>query len=643
MLLGFEPILHGEPHSSAACEMCGIAGYVMRHGSVATSIVQNQLDLLTHRGPDSRGVITGTRGVIGQTRLAIIDLETGDPPIANEDGSVGVALNGEIYNYRELRDELASTGHKLGTRGDTEVICHLAEDHGPVELAGKLHGMFAFAVWDERNKTLMLGRDRLGKKPLYYWLGSDEFVFASEIKALLEHPAVPRRLDAEAIPGYLTFGYVPTPRTFFEGIFSLPPGHVMTVDRDLRLSVEPYWEPDVPCLGEAYDIPFEAAARQVRDHLTTAVERRLISDVPLGAFLSGGIDSSTIVAVMSELSSQPVKTFTIGFDDHDGYDERAYARLVADRFDTEHVEFVVQPDAVDLVERLVWHHDQPFGDSSAIPTFLLSELTRKHVTVALSGDGGDELFAGYERFAAGLAMTRYQRLPSFARTSIGALLDLMPGGALRGRIGSLQRFSGQSKIPMPDAFRGWISYVPDHIRESLLPGAPDWAREDYRRIWRRSEGADTLDRLLDLNLRTYLLDDLLPKVDRMSMAHGLEVRSPFLDHEFVEFALRLPRRARVRGLSLKRVLKRAVADLLPPQILTREKHGFGVPLDRWFREDLHTYLRSHLCSSGSSLRSHLNPASIDQLVESHGRGSADLGSTLWTLLTLELFLSKHGW
>lgn len=625
--------------------MCGIAGYVTRHSRASRRIVEDQLDQLVHRGPDSRGIITGERAIIGQTRLAIIDLETGDPPIQNEDGTVGVALNGEIYNYLDLRTELQASGHTLRTMGDTEVICHLAEDHGPVALAGMLHGMFAFAIWDERTGRLVLGRDRLGKKPLYYWMGPDGLVFGSEIKALCAHPDVPRRLDEEAIPGYLTFGYVATPRTFFEGIRSVPPGHVMTVDRDLRMSLEPFWEPAVPLPsdGSTYEMSLTEAAHEVRDRLTTAISRRLLSDVPLGAFLSGGIDSSAVVAIMAELSPQPVKTFTIGFDDRDGYDERAYARQVAERFGTDHVEFVVQPEAVDLVERLVWHHDQPFGDSSAIPTFLLAELTRKHVSVALSGDGGDETFAGYERFAAGLAMSRYQRLPTPARRIVGGLVHLPPSSALRGRVGSLQRFADQAHAQMPDAYRGWVSYVPDHLRDRLVPGAPDWAREDYRRIWKESEGADTLDRLLLLNLRTYLLDDLLPKVDRMSMAHGLEVRSPFLDHELVEFALRLPRNTRLRGLSLKRSLKKAVAGLLPDELIQRRKRGFAVPLDRWFREDLHRFMWSRLCSSDSPLRSHLDTAAIDRVVAEHSEGTREHGASLWALLTLDTFLRKQGW
>ncbi|MEA2932881.1 MAG: hypothetical protein QOI56_1666, partial [Actinomycetota bacterium] len=378
--------------------MCGIAGAI---GTVDVDrdAVERQLRTLDHRGPDSWGMYARGRAAIGQTRLAIIDLVTGDPPITNEDGRVGVALNGEIYNYLALGDDLRHDGHKLATHGDTEVIAHLAESLEPVALARRLVGMFAFAVWDDRRGRLILGRDRLGKKPLYYWAHDGRLVFGSEIKSVLAHPWVPRDLDPDAIPAYLTFGYVPTPRTFFAGIHSVPPGHVLVMDDDGQPRIERYWEPQVPKAGgvELIDLPLDEAATEVRALLTRAVERRLLADVPIGAFLSGGVDSSAVVGIMAGLSARPIRTFTIGFDDDDGYDERPYARTVAERFGTEHVEFVVKPDAVNLVERLVWHHDQPFGDSSAIPTFLLSELTHRHVTVALCGDGGDELFAGYER------------------------------------------------------------------------------------------------------------------------------------------------------------------------------------------------------------------------------------------------------
>jgi asparagine synthase (glutamine-hydrolysing) len=626
--------------------MCGICGVVGGDPSALGPVLDEQLDRLHHRGPDARGQFAGGAGRIAQNRLAIIDLVTGDPPIANEDGSVAVVQNGEIYNYRELRSELRTRGHELHSEGDTEVLAHLAEELPPVELARRLDGMFAFAIWDERRRRLVLGRDRVGKKPLFYWSGGGQLVFGSEIKALLADPAVPRRLDSGAIPAYLTFGYVPTPRTFFEGVHSLPPGHVLTFEPGGEPVLERYWAPPVAGLNGATDVggSLEDAGREVRRLLEAAVRRRLVSDVPLGAFLSGGIDSSTIVGIMAAELDRPVETFTIGFDDRDGYDERPYARLAASRHATEHHEFVVQPDAVDLVERLVWHHDQPFGDSSAIPTFLLSEVTRRHVTVALSGDGGDELFAGYERFAAGLAARRYASLPGVVQHGVRGVVDLLPARSLRGRVGSLQRFARVAELGLPDAYRSWISYVPDDERAALLNGSgDDWGLEDYRSTWRGSQGARTLDRLLDLNLRTYLLDDLLVKADRMSMAHGLEVRSPFLDTELLAYTSRLHPRLKARGLSLKRVLKAAVGDLLPPEIMRRAKRGFGVPLDRWFREDLRPYLGSTLGAPDARVRQYLAPEALGQVLAEHDAGVRNHGHALWTLLTLEVFLRRENW
>ena len=625
--------------------MCGIAGSVDVHASDGRRWAERQLRCLEHRGPDSWGVYERGPATVGQTRLAVIDLVRGDPPITNEDASVGVALNGEIYNYRSLQEQLRGSGHRLATGCDTEVLAHLAEDIEPVELARCLEGMFAFAVWDERRQRLTLGRDRMGKKPLYYWHGDGRFVFGSEIKAVLAHPSVPRQLDSDAIPAYLRFGYVPSPRTFFADVLSVPPGHVLTFEPGAEPHLECYWQPRVPGTDgvSRINVSLPEAAKLVRAQLTAAVGRRMVADVPLGAFLSGGVDSSAIVAVMTEVSSRPVRTFTIGFEDDEGFDERPYARAVAGRFGTEHTEFVVKPKAVDLVEQLVWHHDQPFGDSSAVPTFLLSELTRRHVTVALCGDGGDELFAGYERFPAALALHRLQALPSPVSKLLKAASSLLPPASFGGRGASVQRFLARTRLDVPDAFLSWVSYVSEELSRDLLGPASQWAVVDYHEKWAASDGADLLDRLLDVTLRTYLLDDLLPKVDRTSMAHGLEVRAPFLDREMVELALRLPRAAKVRGMSRKRVLKRAVRDLLPKDILNRRKHGFAVPLDRWFRSDLRSYLEGTLAASDARLRQHVRPEALDRVLDEHQSGQRNHRDTLWTLLTLEVFLRREGW
>ncbi len=623
--------------------MCGIAGE-LRPREDAPGHVAAQLQCLRHRGPDAEGAFARPLAWVGQTRLSVIDLEHGDPPITNEDGTIGVALNGEIYNYRQLREELRERGHAFATEGDTEVIAHLAEDVEHAELARRLDGMFAFAVWDDRRSRLVLGRDRFGKKPLYYWYHAGRLVFGSEIKAVLANPHVPRELREASIAPYLRFGYVPTPDTFFEGIRSVPPGHVLIAEPGREPRIERYWSPPLAGVDgvEHLDLSMEDAAREVRRLLEKAVRRRLLSDVPLGAFLSGGIDSSAIVGIMAQEIDRPVQTFTIGFEDTDGFDERPYARLVAERHDTEHHEFVVKPDAVDLVERLVWHHDQPFGDSSAIPTYLLSELTRSHVTVALCGDGGDELFAGYERFAAGLAAQRFAALPTLARRALRGGLEMLPAGSLRGRAASLQRFARVAERGLPDAYGAWISYVGEHERRALLNGHHDDGAEGYRRIWGSSNGARTLDRLLDLNLRTYLLDDLLPKVDRMSMAHGLEVRSPFLDPELLAFTSGLRPQLKARGLSLKRVLRASAADLLPPEMTKLRKHGFSVPLDRWFRGDLRAYLGATLGAADARVKRHLAPAALDRLLAEHDSRARNHGHAIWTLLTLEVFLRREG-
>jgi asparagine synthase (glutamine-hydrolysing) len=625
--------------------MCGISGSVQLRADGLTQAARAQLACQRHRGPDAEGHFDGGRGIIAQNRLSVIDLVHGDPPVTNEDATIGTVLNGEIYNFKQLRADLEHAGHRLSTNGDTEVLAHLAEGHTVVELARKLDGMFAFAVWDRPRERLILGRDRVGKKPLYYWRSPASFVFASEIKGVLAHPDVPCELDQRAISAYLTFGYVPTPDTFFSGIKSLPPGHVLSLEPGGEPKLERYWQHRVPGVDGSpatLDLGLEEAAGEVRRRLLDAIQRRLIADVPLGAFLSGGIDSSAIVALMAGVMGEPVKTFTIGFEDRDGFDERPFARAVAERFGTEHHESVVHPEAVELVERLVWHHDQPFGDSSAIPTFLLNQVAREHVTVALSGDGGDELFGGYERFAAGIAVDRLMMLPVALRGAGRRVVDSLPPSGLRGRIGRAQRFAATLEEGMPGAYLGWISYVPEAWRQRLLQRPDSWAREDYARLWRATEGARPLDRLLALNIETYLCDDLLVKMDRTSMAHGLEVRSPFLDTELLELASRLTPALKVRGLSLKRVLKRAVSDLLPKEILSRPKRGFGVPLDRWFREDLGTYTQSML-GNGARVRGHLNGEALDRLLAEHRSGSAAHGHALWTLLTLELFLRRHRW
>ncbi len=629
--------------------MCGIAGCFHPGASGPCDQIDGQLATLRHRGPDSVGSTVAPGATVGQARLAVIDLVTGDPPITNESASIHAVLNGEIYNFLALRAELEKGGHLLKTHCDTEVLAHLAEKLQPTDLACRLEGMFAFAIYDQRRRRLVLGRDRLGVKPLFYWHSAGTLVFGSEPKAVLAHAGVPRTMDSFVLPAYLTLGYVPSPRTFFQGICAVPPAHVLVVDEGREPRLERYWSS--PLVGDCPgatppDTP--EAARRVRELLDAAVRLRLLSDVPLGAFLSGGIDSSAVVALMSRHSDHPVKTFTIGFEDSDGFDERPYAAMIARRYRTDHTEFVVKPHAADLIEELVAFHDAPFGDSSSLPTYLLSKLTRGEVTVALCGDGGDEMFAGYERFAAALMVERLGKLPRSAGNAAASLASVAARRLHHPLVQRANRMLAQRHTPTELSFLAWMSFVAPAWVTRLLPNgaypepATRWAVDNYTSLWNPTEGATTLQRLQQVNIDTYLLDDLLPKVDRMAMAHGLEVRSPFLDRELVEYALCLPDSTKLRGISLKRVLKHAVADLLPHEILHRPKHGFGIPLDRWFRQEMRGYLEAHLCSPKAAVRHHLAPQAVSTLVGEHLAG-ANHGHALWTLVTLDVFLQKQGW
>jgi asparagine synthase (glutamine-hydrolysing) len=620
--------------------MCGIAGGTGPDTSERRRVIEAQLATLCRRGPDASGYLPGDGATVGQTRLSVIDVAHGDPPLTDESGLVRVALNGEIYNFRQLRDALLAEGHSFGSYCDTEVIAHLAESLEPLDLARRLEGMFAFAVWDARQQRLVLGRDRMGKKPLYYWTDGRDLVFGSEIKALLADPRVPRRFAPEQLPAYLSLGYVPTPATFFEGIRSVPPASVLTWENGV-VEIQRYWDVMAPRREDMLQAPAAEQAATLRAHLRSAVERRLIADVPLGAFLSGGVDSAAVVGLMSELQTAPVQTFCIGFDEP-RYDERRWARLVSQRFGTEHIELVVEPDASGLLDEVLTACDQPFADSSALPTYLLAEMTRRHVTVALSGDGGDELFAGYERFAAALGLARAQQLPAPVLRAAAALGGRLTGGDLRGRRARIARLLRHAAASMPDAYGAWVQVFEPDLVERLVGGS-GLVQEGVRETWERSDGAPLLSRLLDLNRRTYLLDDLLVKVDRMSMAHGLEVRSPLLDRELLEYAVRIPPRELVRGMSLKRLFKRAVADLVPEEILSRPKSGFGVPMDDWFRGPLAAESALRLGGSGARIHRYLNAEEVRRLLSEHDRGVAAHGQRLWSLLMLERFLEREGW
>ena len=627
--------------------MCGICGYVSREGEATAEAVRAMAGTLAHRGPDGEGVhVEGPVG-LGHRRLSIIDLsEAASEPMTNEDGSLWLTFNGEIYNFREIRRGLEAR-HRFRSRSDGEVILHLYEEKGCAAVAD-LDGMFAFALWDAKRRRLLLARDRAGKKPLFYHDGPRLFAFASETKALLAHPGVPHERDPDALPLFLTYGYVPTPGTVYRGIRALPPGHLMAVTEAGAEAPQRYWRARFDSGGPAVatGVTDAEAEERFRTLLRQAVERRLVADVPLGAFLSGGLDSSTVVALMAETAGGRVKTFTIGFSGHTEYDERAHARVVAERFSTEHTEFVVEPKALDLVDRLVWHHDGPFGDSSAVPTYLLSELTRAKVTVALNGDGGDEVFAGYLRLYGGALS---ERVPRAAFRAAAGLLGLLPEPADRKHpLRFAKRFAEAGSLPLLERYLRWNAYftadLPGLLRPELAAGlGRERLLESFRSSFAAGSGS-TLARLLQLNFETYLLDDLLVKMDRMSMAHGLEARSPFLDTAVVEFGASLPDRLRMRFGKGKILLRRAMRGILPESIMARGKMGFGAPLGAWFRSDLHGFVRERLLETTSPIYEYLRPEPVARLLARHGEARADLSAQIWALLTLESWLRQEkGW
>jgi asparagine synthase (glutamine-hydrolysing) len=632
--------------------MCGIVGAVSaNHQPVAPETVRRMCAAITHRGPDDEGYyfsdmsesgsesrFQGSASVgLGMRRLAIIDLKTGQQPIHNEDRSVWVVLNGEIYNYRELRAELEARGHRFYTNSDTEAIVHAYEEYGS-DVPKRLRGMFAFALWDARHERLLLARDRVGKKPLLYAVQGDRLLFASEFQALLTHPDVSREINPEAIADYLSFLCVPAPQTAFRAIRKLEPGHTL-VWQNGEVKIERYWSLD---FKSKLNISEAEAGERAIELLRDAVRVRLMADVPLGAFLSGGIDSSAVVALMSELSSTRVKTFSIGFDEKD-FSEIDHARRVAERFGTEHHEFIVRPDAIDVLPTLVRHYGEPYADSSAIPTYYLSKMTRQHVTVALNGDGGDECFAGYERYAAMRVANSYQRLPRFVRKQIvePALGAIPAAGAQRSRLGKARRFIGVMGRAADERYLRWTSAINDELKSELCTRdflAQTSAALRHVAPWFAGNGEiDVVDRALMADTFNYLPNDLLVKVDIASMAVSLEARSPFLDHHLMEFAASLPARYKLRGLTTKHLLKKALRGMLPAENLTRRKMGFGVPLSHWFRGKLKGFLAETLLAERALRRGYFKPDAVRRVIAQHSDGQRDHSHQLWTLLMLELW------
>jgi asparagine synthase (glutamine-hydrolysing) len=626
--------------------MCGICGELRTAGGTTSpERIVGMRDALIHRGPDAAGLYLSPdrRMGLGFRRLRIIDLSPdADQPMANEDGSVRLVFNGEIYNFRALRTELEGKGHRFRSKSDSEVIVHLYEEEGVAAIA-RLDGMFAIAIWDEREKRLVLARDRAGKKPLFYAHTRDSFVFASEIKSFFGLDDHQIEVDPEAVPQYFIHGYVPCPRTLYRNVRQVEPATTMVVNLDGRITHEVYWRLQLRTgAGDGGPVPSEREAiGTVRNLLTRAVERRLISDVPLGAFLSGGVDSTIIVGLMSQLTGSPVRTFSIGFEGDPAYDETSYAREVAQTFKTAHTEFKVTPSAVDLVDTLIWHHDGPFGDASAIPTYIVSRLTRKDVTVVLNGDGGDEVFAGYMRFAAAVAA---DRLPRGLRWPLQAVLDSLPFATDDKHVlARARRFAHAMNLPLYDRMTRWSSLFFDDLDQLLSPdllaSIPPVRPLEYLDAEREHmEGLSTLGAVLHANFRSYLLDDLLVKVDRCAMANSLEARSPFLDTELIEYVSRLPDSMKLQGFKTKVILRKAFQDLIPPSVAKRSKMGFGVPLGAWFRTDLKDYIRDYLLDSAARYRAFLSVPYVHELVRRHQAGEANSGLQIWSVLCFELWL-----
>ncbi len=624
--------------------MCGIAGKLSLDGAVDPALLERMCEVIEHRGPDSRGTFREEGVGLGVQRLAIIDLETGDQPIFSEDESIVVLQNGEIYNYRELRRELEARGHRFSTQSDTEVIVHLYEDHGDA-CVERLRGMFAFAIWDRRRRRLLLGRDRVGKKPLFYAVRNGSFWFASEAKSILQDPDVPRDVDLDAIDCFLQFEYVPHPKSAFAALRKLPPAHLLSWE-DGMISTRRYWKlsysPDDHYASE------EEMHERIRSELLDATRLRLRSDVPLGAFLSGGVDSSAVVAAMARLSSTPVKTFSIGFD-VESFDETAYARRIAELFATDHHEFRVEPQALEILPRLVWHHGEPFADQSAIPSFYLAELTRRHVTVALNGDGGDEDFAGYPRYLANDLMNRFDWIPRpIARAAASGFDRIGPGPAPRSLRTRLRRLARGISLPPYDRYAMWIAYFTESDRAGLYTpelrstlGAARTAPSVIREPWLESDARAHVDRLLDVDVNTHLPGDLLVKMDIATMAHSLEVRSPFLDQCFMEMAARLPAAAKLHGHTTKLALKNAMRPWIPDRILERRKMGFGVPIGDWFRGPLRDLPGAVLLDPRSLDRGMFREEALRGIIERHVSGKEDTSNRIWALLQLELWMRSY--
>lgn len=590
--------------------------------------------VIHHRGPDDGGLHHDERALLGMRRLSIIDVEGGHQPIYGADGAVCLVFNGEIYNFRELRAELEAAGYDFRTQGDGEVILQAYLRDGERCFA-RLDGMFAIALWDLRTQTLLLARDRFGEKPLYYTHNQGRLLFGSELKSLLQSPDCPREVNPAALGAYLSYGYVPCPLTIFHDVHKLPPAHWLRY-RNGQVTLERYWRPS---LSPKLKLDEAEAEEALAEHLERAVASRLVSDVSFGAFLSGGLDSSTVVALMARQLSQPVKTFTIGFREA-AYSELDDARLVASHLGTEHHELVVEPDAVALLHDLVWHFDEPFADSSAVPTFLVSQLARRHVKMVLTGDGGDELFGGYDRYLRLLELERLGPLRLPAAVALRMAGALMPDP----RGGRLARVGERLHLPFAERYLSGVALTRPDVARALH--ANSGGASHYRLPLLDAPGADlgagdsVLDRAVAIDLQSYLPDDILVKLDRMAMANSLEGRAPFLEPGLAGFALRLPEKLRVRDGRGKHLLRRVAERWLPPSVLSKPKQGFAIPLDDWFRGPLSGLAADTFASRAFRERGLINPATAAGLLAEHATGRTDRSETLWQVLCLELWAQR---
>lgn len=630
--------------------MCGICGKISpgQSSKIDEDLIRKMCSVLKHRGPDDEGFYINTvknpaakvKVGLGHRRLSIIDLSSaGHQPMSNEDGTLWIVFNGEIYNFLELRENLAKQGHKFRSRTDTEVVLHLYEEKN-TECLKELRGGFAFAIWDAKKSRLFAARDRVGKKPFYYVYKNQTLTFASEIKAILRDPGVSAEVNRRAITDYLSYGYTPTPETMFKGIMKLPPAHMMTYENG-RFEIEKYWELDFSRKQELSEPQY---CDRIMGLIEEATRIRLISDVPLGVFLSGGIDSSAVVYMMSKANAGSVKTFSIGFEE-ESHSELKYARIIANHFGTDHHEYIVRPQAVELLPKLVWHYNEPYADSSALPSFYVAKMTRQKVKVALNGDGGDENFGGYERFMAARFAELYRKIPeNFRHNVINPLINKIPESLEFNKFSTkLKRFASMAAKPYRERHYNWVTIFRDTEKDLLFEDDFKSEFEDKRSFsylnsaFEECGAKDIVDCLMSADIKTNLLDDLLVKMDVATMANSLEGRSPFLDHKVMEFAASVPSSIKIRGTKLKYILKKALAPVLPREILKRGKMGFGIPIDRWFRDQLKDYADEILMSQKSIDRGYFKKASVKRILDDHCESRANNGARIWSLLNLELW------